>query len=265
MEYTLIHVLNLIYRSRPLSSSSGTDSYLQTSRSNPLTLLVQCVALLFQESAYLPGVKRHVYVGHPKRPESVNNSVNECGWGSNSCGLTHTFGTQRVVGRWGYCFICFPLGCLHSRRYCVIHEVGAIDVTSLVIANFLHEGCTEAHCESPMYLTINYKWVDYVTAVVDGDKPSNLHFSCTPIYVYNADIATEGESHVGWVIVVNSLQPRLHAWWGIRVCREGHVLNGLILGGCALNIESATLPHHILFPSLQEVGGYLLCLLTDFA
>ena len=123
----------------------------------------------------------------------------------------------------------------------------------LVVVDLLVERGRETHGETTVNLTLDDHRVDDRAAVIDRDEAADLHFAGATVDVDDADVRPEGESEVRRVVVVDRLEPRLHALRVVGVGRERDLLHRLRLGRDALDLELVVLPLDVVGVRLEQV------------
>src|SRR5439155_17839484 len=103
------------------------------------------------------------------------------------------------------------------------------------------------------------------TTVIYGHEAANMYFTGTTINIYHTDVSTEWVGQVGRIVVVDRLKPWFQIWWTVGIGGKGQFLDGFAFAGGTLDEETSRLPFKVIFADFQQIGRYLLCLVTYFA
>ena len=220
---------------------------------------------LLQRLPDLRGRDRHVDVLHAGVPQRVDHRVDVRGGGADRRRLADALRADRVMRRRRHGLAQLELRRLPRRRDQVVHEVRADRVADLVERDQLHRRGGVALREAARDLPLDDHRVDPHAAVVDGDHPANLPHARVGVDLDRDDVRPERERQVRRVVVVDALEPGLHALRVVRVRRERHVLDRLDLIGRAADGELPGLVLDVLLGHLEQVRRELHRLLADAA
>src|ERR1700681_4974642 len=105
-----------------------------------------------------------------------------------------------------------------------------------------------------MYLSLNDHGVDDSSAVIHSHEAANVYLPGAAVNINDTDVAAERVGQIGWVIVVDGLQPWFQVRRTVSIGRECQFLDSLTLARRTLNEETARLPFQVILAHFEQVG-----------
>src|SRR5208283_1196525 len=188
---------------------------------------------------------------HAEVRKGIYDRIHESSRRSNVWRFPHALGPKRVMRGWRTSAACFPVRRFHCSGDQIVHKTAALDVSVFVIINQLHKGDGQTFREPAVDLPLYDHRIDYIAAVVDGHKTTDLDLSRSFVDVDRADVRPERKSEVRRIVIIDSFQPRFEASGNIGVSSESDFLDGFGLTGRTFHEELAGFPLEIFLAALQ--------------
>ncbi len=198
-------------------------------------------------------------------PEGVYDGVGDGGGCADGGGFSDALRADGVVGRGGDGVAGLPFGGFDGGWHQIVGEGAGEALAVFVVDDFFVEGRGEALGQAAVYLAFDDEGVDDVAAVVYGDEATDFDFAGPFVYVYDGDVAAEGEGEVGRIVVVGGFEAGLEVIGVVGVGGEGDFLDGFGLFGGAFDLPLVDVPFEVVFVDFEEVGGDFTGFGLDFA
>lgn len=158
-----------------------------------------------------------------------------------------------------------PMWGLHKGGQEVVHQGVAQQVALRIERHLLAHGHGKTFGQATMDLAVNDHRVDAGAAVVQCIETADLGLARGAVNVHHAQVNTEGEREVWWVVVMHGLETWLQAIWWLVVGLPSHFGHGLELAVVALDFEAIDFPVEVVFVDFEHVRCNLARLCMNFA
>ena len=201
----------------------------------------------------------------PEERERVVDRIREARHAADIRALADALGAERMMRRGRGGEVDLPMRRFDRGRQEIVHQRRGQHVAFLVVVDLLAHRDAERLGQPAVDLALDDHRVDARAAIVERVEAPHLGLAGVDVDVDHADIGAEREGEVRRIVVIDRLEPRLHAGRHLVIGRPGELGHGLEPLRIALHLEAVDVPFEIVVVHFEHVGGDHLRLGLDLA